>query len=81
MISWEQPTMTIYNLVRGLARPYIGALARLDDRDVVVWRARLPAGAPADAAAPPGTVLARRGDEVDVRTGDGYLTLVEVEAA
>lgn len=78
MIRWEDATMTTYNLIRGLARPYVGAVAELDGRQVVVWSARLPEANVAGAAAAPGTVLARRGSEVDVRTGDGYLTLVEV---
>ena len=81
MIRWDDDTMTTYNLIRGLARPYVGALAEVDGRHAVVWRARLPEAPLADAAAEPGTVLARRGTEVDVRTGDGYLTLVEIEDA
>lgn len=78
MIQWEGDTMTTYNLIRGLARPYIGALAELDGRPVAVWRARLPETPYAGDAAP-GTVLERRDGDVDVRTGDGHLTLVEVE--
>ena len=81
VISWHEPSRKTYDLVRALSRPYIGALARLDGCDVLVWRAALWAGplSPEHAAAPPGTILERRPDGVDVRTGDGYLTLVEVE--
>lgn len=82
IIHWEAPTMTTYNLVRGLAPPYIGATTTHGDTELVVRRARLNGEplSPADEASPPGTVLARSGDEFDVRTGDGRLTLVDVDA-
>jgi len=81
-IDWNAPTAVIHNLVRGLARPYVGALTRRGGQDVLVWRARLPGeAAPAAAkAAAPGTVLADA-PELEVRTGDGHLTLLEVEPA
>lgn len=78
VIHWEGPAMAAYNLIRGLARPYLGATTTLDGGELVVLRARTPLAA-ATSAAPPGTVLARRGGELDVRTGDGVLTLVELE--
>ena len=79
VIHWEGPAMAAYNLIRGLARPYLGATTTLDGGELVVLRARPPL-AVVPPAAPPGTVLARRGSELDIRTGDGVLTLVEIEA-
>jgi methionyl-tRNA formyltransferase len=79
-IDWSAPTRAVHGLVRGLARPYVGALTRRGGQDVLVWKARpspdlLPQAA---LAAAPGTVLAEAPEPV-VRTGDGALTLVEVE--
>jgi methionyl-tRNA formyltransferase len=82
VIDWDAPSLAIHNLVRGLARPYVGALTRRGGQDVLVWRTRLPSGPlSADArSALPGTVVADR-PELAVRTGDGHVILVEVEAA
>ena len=81
-IDWGAPTASIHNLVRALARPYVGALAELEGRPVIVWRARRPAEEPDREAleSPSGTVVARRRDAVDVRTGDSVITLLEIEA-
>lgn len=80
VIHWEGPTMTAYNLIRGLAPPYIGATTVHAGGELVVLRARPPRpDCDAVPAASPGTVLARRGAELDVRTGDGVLTLVRLE--
>ena len=75
-IEWSWPTRRIHNLVRGLARPYVGALTRWDGQDVLVWRSRFSPRTAAGAA--PGTVLATE-PEIVVATGDGSLELVELE--
>lgn len=80
-IDWSAPTMTSYDLIRALARPYPGAHTSHAGRKVVVRRSRLPDDATRGAAGtePPGTVIARTPQELHVRTGDGYLRLIEVE--
>lgn len=75
-IEWSWPTARIHNLVRGLARPYVGAVARWDGQDVLVWRSRFSPRKAAGAA--PGTVLDIE-PEIVVATGDGALELLEVE--
>ncbi len=75
-IDWNSPTQTVHNLVRALARPYVGAHTWADGRRVLVWRAR-PAAE--DAEADPGTVVATNGDAVVVRTGDGALAIADYE--
>lgn len=82
VIHWEAATMTTYNLIRGLAPPYVGATTTWGVTHLVVRCARLNGAPlpPANEALPPGTVLARRGNELDVRTGDGQVTLVDVDA-
>ena len=82
-VRWSGETMTAYNLIRALTHPYVGAHTYLDGRKVQVWRAELPEDVlPSNADdAPPGSVFRRHGGGIDVRTGDGYLTLVECEGA
>jgi methionyl-tRNA formyltransferase len=74
-IDWSRPARRIHDLVRGLARPYVGALTRWDGHDVLVWRARLSSE---PATAEPGTVL-RVDPAIVVATGGGALELVELE--
>lgn len=77
LIRWGGTTRESYDRVRALARPYIGAIARKDGREIVIWRARISADT--NDQAPVGRVLARRGDGIDVRTADGRLTIVELQ--
>ena len=79
-IDWSRPAKDIHDLVRGLARPYVGALTRAKGEDVIVWRARLdecPVGESANEEVP-GTVIELDGHRT-VCTGTGLLRLIEVE--
>jgi len=80
-IEWSGPTMKIYNLVRALTHPYVGAHTFLGGNRVTVWRAALPETAIATGASdlPPGTVFAKGETGLQVRTGDGYLRLWQWE--
>jgi methionyl-tRNA formyltransferase len=75
-IDWTAPAARIHNLVRGLARPYVGALTRCDGQDVLVWRSQLVPESTADAL--PGTVLVDDATPV-VAAGDGAVALLELE--
>ena len=77
-IDWTASSRTIYDLVRALTHPYVGATTTARGDEVVVWRARLLHGSA--PAARPGTIVARRDDGIEVRTGDSSLLLAEVEA-
>lgn len=81
-IDWSRTSLSIYNLIRALTRPYVGAHTYLNNVKFTVWRARLSERkACIDLSrASPGLIVAKRAQEIDVRTGDGYLTLLEYEA-
>lgn len=74
-IDWRMSADAIHNLVRALARPYVGAHCDWQGRACKVWRTQ-PAGAAA-ANLEPGKVLARDGHAVVVKCGDAALRLVE----
>jgi methionyl-tRNA formyltransferase len=80
-IDWETPTMRTYNLIRALAPPYVGAHTYATDEKVLIWRARLPQKPLLSEAShiQPGTVLARTDTGFDVKTSDGFLTVLEYE--
>jgi methionyl-tRNA formyltransferase len=75
-VDWGRPAAEVHNLIRGLARPYVGASTRSGGRPVRLWRARRVRGYV--PAAPPGTVLGRDpGGGLRVRAGDGAVELLE----
>lgn len=77
-IHWEQPGMTIYNLVRALTHPYPGSHTFLGKEKIIVWKALPPVSESAGSGTEePGTVVEASGATRRVRTGDGYLTILE----
>ena len=40
MIDWRMSSINIYNLVRALTRPYVGATFIYKDKHIKVWKAR-----------------------------------------
>ena len=76
IIDWETRASYLYDWVRAQTRPYPGAFTFLGDEKVVVWRAR---PVELDAAAPAGTIVARRPEGPVVACGEGALLLEEVE--
>lgn len=78
-LDFRMHAVTFHNLVRALARPYVGAHLELNGQDVKVWRAQ-PAG-PAPANLEAGKVLAvdEATRHVTVKTADGAIILLEHE--
>lgn len=76
-IDWSAKSMNVYNLVRGLTHPYVGAHSFLHGKEVKVWKAALPS-IPLTAVSPispPGTILSTTERGFSVKTGDSYLTI------
>lgn len=79
-IDWTRPAEQIANQVRGLV-PFSGAFTTWNGEVFKVWACR-PEPAPAgEAAAAPGTVLAAGTDGLRIQTGQGVLSLLEVQPA
>lgn len=83
-IDWSKDSRSIYNQIRGLV-PFAGGFTLWNGDVFKVWKTlqpqaneTLPAGA-ADAV--PGTVVEFNKNGIVVRTGDGVLTLTEVQPA
>jgi methionyl-tRNA formyltransferase len=75
-IDWARAARELHNQVRGL-HPWPHAETFLDGKRLIVRRSAVP-GEP--AGGPHGTVVAARGDQLDVATGDGLLRIVELQA-
>lgn len=82
LIRWDDTARRIYNLVRALSHPYVGAHTFYDEQRVRVWKALPPFHEvldPLEWEKDPGVVLSKRGGRVRVRCGDGCITLVDLD--
>lgn len=75
-IDWHQPATTISNRIRGM-NPWPGAFTFYDEKRLKIFRAvALPAEG---TAVPPGTVVPAFPDELRVATGNGLLSVLEIQ--
>jgi len=76
-LHWQQPAVTLHNLVRGLV-PWPGATTGWRDTEVKIWRARVQA---TPAASPPGMITAVLPEGLCVACGAGQLLVQELQPA
>lgn len=79
-IDWTRPAEQIANQVRGLV-PFSGAFTTWNGEVFKVWACRPEPAAAGEAAAAPGTVLTAGTDGLRIQTGQGVLSLLEVQPA
>ncbi|MGG4395958.1 methionyl-tRNA formyltransferase [Paenibacillus thiaminolyticus] len=79
-IDWTHPAEQIANQVRGLV-PFSGAFTTWNGEVFKVWACRPEPADAGEAAAAPGTVLAAGTDGLRIQTGQGILSLFEVQPA
>ena len=77
-IDWRMPARGIYNLVRALTRPYIGAHCIYQGQEVKIWRTEITNLEYRNIE--PGKVITiEEGSNILIKCGDGVLRLVEHE--
>lgn len=76
-IDWRQPTASIDALVRGVT-PWPGAFSTYQGKRIKIFKV-----APADLSqqAPPGTIIKGFESELRIATGDGALSVIEIQSA
>lgn len=80
IINWNQNSETIYNKVRAISHPYPGATAKIDNRDIIVWRSKICNDFPFGCEQPAGTMIAKLFDNSLVfRTRNGFLHITEYQ--
>lgn len=82
-IDWSAPATRLERAVRAL-QPWPGATTECRGQTLKLWRAEVATEEPRDAAtqqSAPGTILALERSGPLVRTGDGALRLLEVQAS
>ena len=75
-IDWRMSSKRIYDLVRALSEPYVGAHCVYRGNDIKIWRVEM-AGDPEEYAdIEPGKVVSRDGRRLTVKTGDGLVRIL-----
>ncbi len=77
-IDWRMSSRRIYNLVRGLTRPYVGAHFVFDDREIKVWKVQEIVTDKYNNLEP-GKVLKVTDEYVDIKAGDNVIRILECE--
>jgi len=79
-IDWSCSSERIFNLVRGVTRPYSGAYTWLAGKKATIWKAALPAAARSYAGRVPGRVVEiLPGTGALVLTGNGMILVTEMQ--
>ncbi len=81
-IDWRMPARGIYNLVRALTKPYVGAHVEAAGLEIKVWCCQvLNAAYPQELIEnlEPGRVLAANAEGLDIRCGQGVVRLTRHE--
>ncbi len=74
-IDWKQPAIVIERLIRGL-NPWPSAYTRLNGKTFKIWRAEAEEG---NSQKDAGTVVFFDKKQLKIQTGDGMLSLLEVQ--
>lgn len=76
-IDWRMSAITIYNLVRALAKPYLGAHCIYKNNDIKIWRTELVDCDYKNIE--PGKIIRVDGKDIWVKCGEGILKLISHE--
>lgn len=74
-IDWNRSAKEIECQIRGMD-PWPSAYARLGDKTVKIWKAKVLSG---EQSVKPGTVLRVTKQTIEVQTGDGILSILELQ--
>lgn len=77
LIDWRMSAKSIHNLVRGLAKPYVGATFVIDGQEVKVWKTQLVYDAPRNIE--PGKVLKVENDKMIIKCGEDAICILVTE--
>ena len=79
LIDWRMSAKSIHNLIRGLAKPYVGASFVFDGQEVKVWKTQI--GFDTSINIEPGKVLKLENDKPIIKCGEGAICLLLTEPA
>lgn len=74
-IDWRMSSKRIYDLVRALTSPYVGAHCIYNGKDTKIWKIRILDGVDEFSNLEPGKVISVDGSNIRVKTGDGAIEI------
>lgn len=77
LIDWRMSSRSIYNLVRALAKPYVGAHFVYKDKEYKVWKVREVEVNCNNYE--PGKVLSIDSNTIRIKTGEGAIELIDYD--
>ena len=77
LIDWRMSAKSIHNLIRGLAKPYVGASVVFDGQEVKVWKTQIVIDASRNIE--PGKVLKLENDKPIIKCGEDAICLLLTE--
>jgi len=80
-IDWRMSSRNIYNLVRSLTKPYVGAHFEFDGNEYKVWKVQEIETVGLDNYEPGKVLAVNKDGTIDVKTGENGIRLVEFEFA
>ena len=78
-IDWRMSSRSIYNLVRSLTKPYVGAHFVFDAGDYKVWKVQELSVSGVENFEPGKVLSVNRDGTVDVKVADGAIRLLEFD--
>ena len=80
-ICWNESSKVCYDLIRALTHPYVGAHTFVDGRKIKIWKAEIGRGPllAFDEELLPGSLFGKKDSRYNVRTADGYLTILDCD--
>ena len=76
-IDWRMSAQNIYNLTRGLSKPYVGAHFEYNGQNIIVWKSKVSTVGGRNIE--PGKVLGFEIDHPVIKCGDGSIIIEEME--
>ena len=73
-IDFRMSSESIYNLIRGLAKPYVGAHIEIGNMEIKVWKSQI--GEKYNENIEPGKIINIVEDKILVKTGNGTIWLL-----
>ena len=77
MIDWRMSAKTIYNLVRALTKPYVGAHCLYKGEEVRIWKTEIEQSDAQFINLEPGKIVHIKNEVITVKCGQGVLKLLE----
>lgn len=76
-IDWRMSSKRIYDLVRALTKPYVGAHCKYSNKEIKVWKVNILTDGGKYANLEPGKVISVNNSCISVKTGDGLIEIIE----